>query len=523
MRNFAALWNEKPLLVILIAALFLRLVAVVFSMGYAVHADHFMVIETAQAWLDGTSYSNWLPGLKVNPEAAPVGSSVAFVGLHYWLFSLFEFVGITNASSKMLLLRFLYALFSLLVVNYSYRITHLVANKDLARYVGLLMATFWILPFVSVHNFAEFFAVPFLLLATWFLVRPQFRDKPFKWAFFAGIVLGLALSIWFFVFIFITGYFAALLIKRRYNVALLCFVGFALSVILLQGVIDYFVWNQPFAEFITFLQKLEIPFTKPRHTIFSMYVIILLMVLIPPISLFWFFGWIRSAKKNLLVFLPAFFMFIFFSFSIQQHERYIMAVFPFIVISGVIGWNQILQKSLFWNNRPGLHRSMVVVFWIINFSLLFPISTMYSKRSPVEAMLYMQKHKDKVNSILIEDSNRESVKSMPLFYMESWVELYKLPKYQEYADLPEVVMRSRWEYDISTPRYFTTDSANVPDFVLFVGRKRIDERIQRLKPFLPNLTYKKTIKAGVIDRLLYKLNPSRNANQDIYIYEVSKS
>jgi len=385
------------------------------------------------------------------------------------------------------------------------------------------MATFWVLPFVSVHNFAEFFAVPFLLLATWFLVRPQYRDKPLKWAFFSGIVLGIALSIWFFVFIFVAGFFTALLIKRRYKVVLLCFVGFALSALLFQGLIDYYVWDQPFAEFSIFLQNLEIPFTKPRRTIFSMYVVILLLVLIPPISLLWIFGWFKNAKKDLLIFLPAFFMFTFFSFSIQQHERFIMAVFPFIVISGVVGWNQVLQKSLFWNNRPGLYRSMIILFWIINFSLLFPISTMYSKRSPVEAMLYMQKHKNKVSAILIEDSNRSSVKSMPLFYMEAWVELYKLPRYKEHGHMPEIVKRSQWEYEISTPLYFTTDSAKVPDFVLFVGQKRIDERIQRLKPYLPELTYKKTIKAGILDRFLYKLNPKYNVNQDIYIYEVSNS
>lgn len=523
MNKFTRLWNDKPLMVILIIAFFLRLFAVVFSMGYAVHADHFMVVETAQAWIDGTSYSNWLPGLDVNPHATPAGSSIAFVGLHYWLFRLFEFVGILNATSKMLLLRFLYSLFSLLVVNYSYRITHLVANKDMARYVGLLIATFWMLPFVSVHNFAEFFAVPFLLLSTWFLVRPQYRDKPFKWAFFSGLVLGIALSVWFFNFIFIFGFFTVLVVRKRWKVILFSFTGLVISLIVLQGVIDYIVWKEPFVEFFTFLQQLEIPFTKPRRTIFSMYTVILLLAMIPPISFVWLAGWFTSAKKNLLLFLPAFFMFAFFSFSIQQHERFIMAVFPFIVIAGVIGWNQILQKSMFWNNHPGLYRTMVIMFWIVNFLLLFPISTMYSKRSPVEAMLYLQKHKTKINSLLIEDSNRSSVKSMPLFYMEKWVDMYKLPVYKEYNQLPGIVQRSQWEYDISTPRYFLTDSAHVPDYVLFVGRKRLDERIQRLQPYMPDLNYKKTIKAGVIDRLLFKLNPKHNANQDIFIYEVSNS
>jgi hypothetical protein len=518
---FAQLWTQKPLRAIIIIALLLRIIAVIFSKGYAVHEDHFMVIETAQAWLDGTAYRDWLPGGEVNPQAVPKGKSITYVGMHYLLFQFLEFLGVMNAGSKMLIVRLIHALFSLLVVNYAYRITHLVSEKDIARYVGLLVATFWLLPFVSVHNFAEFFAVPFLMLATWFFLRPQYRDKPYKWAFLGGLVLGVAMSIWLFVFLFVIGFFGVLLYQKRWKVAFITFIGFALSMGLLQGVVDYFFWDRPFAELYTFFQQIEIPFTKPRRTIFSMYAVMLLLVLIPPISIFWLVGWVKSAKRNLLLFVPAFLVFLFFSFSIQQHERHIMVVFPFILISSVVGWNRIIQKSVFWNNHPGMHRSMVIFFWIVNFTLLFSASTMYSKRSPVEAMLYLQKHKNTINTVLIEDSNRTSVKSMPLFYMEKWVEMYKLPDYKEYGAPLSVRKRSNWEYIISTPRYFLDSVAHTPDFVLFVGQKSLDERIQRLKPYLPSLQYKKTIKAGIIDRIFFKINPKHNANQDIFIYRVA--
>ncbi|HKK58825.1 MAG TPA: glycosyltransferase family 39 protein [Salinivirga sp.] len=522
MRSFTSIWSRKPLRVIILIALAFRLLAVIFSQGYAVHDDHFMVIETAQAWIDGTTYQNWLPSHDDEFTTGPIGNSFTYVGLHYLLFSGFEAIGIMNANSKMLIIRLLHALFSLLVVNYAYRITHLVSNKDMARYVGLLIATFWILPFVSVHNLAEFFAVPFLMLAIWFMLRPQYRDKPLKWAFLSGLVLGIAFSIWFFIFIFIGGYFIVLATRKRWRVMLVAFLGLMISAGILQGVVDYYIWQQPFAEFTTFLSKLEIPFTKPNRTIFSMYVVMLLVVMIPPISVFWLMGWFRSAKLNLMLFLPAFLMFLYFSFSIQQHERNIMAVFPFIVIAGVIGWNQILQKSVFWNNHPGLYRSMVIFFWVINFAMILPVSTMYSKRSPVESMLFLQKHKNEISDILIEDSNRESVKSMPLFYMEKWINMYKLPDYKEYAEDIELEQRSNYEFVLSTPRYFMNDTAKIPDYVLFVGQKRLDERIQRLKPYIPDLIYQKTIKPGLLDQLLYKLNPKHNVNQSIYIYEVQQ-
>lgn len=522
MKSFTSLWSKKPLRVILLIALLFRLLAVIFSQGYAVHDDHFMVIETAQAWVDGTTYQNWLPSGDNEFNKGPIGNSFAYVGLHYLLIQGMEAIGIMNATSKMLVIRLLHALFSLLVVNYAYRITHLVSNKDMARYVGLLIATFWILPFVSVHNLAEFFAVPFLMLAIWFMLRPQYRDKPFKWAFFSGLVLGLSFSVWFFLFIFIVGFFIVLAIRKRWRVMGFVVLGLVVSVGLLQGFVDYYIWQEPFAELTTFFGNLEIPFTKPNRTIFSMYVIMLLLIMIPPISIFWLLGWFKSARINLLLFFPAFLMFLYFSFSIQQHERNIMAVFPFIVIAGVIGWNQILQKSVFWNNHPGLYRSMVMFFWVINFIVIIPVSTTYSKRSPVESMLFLQKHKNEISDILIEDSNRESVKSMPLFYMEKWVNMYKLPDYKEYGAKNELVKRSNYEYILTTPRYFVSDSANIPDYVLFVGQKRLDERIQRLKPYIPDLIYQKTIKPGIIDRLLYKLNPKHNVNQSIYIYRVQQ-
>jgi hypothetical protein len=521
MNRFTRIWNKKPLQTIIIIALILRLIAVIFSRGYVVHYDHFDVIETAQAWVDGTTSEDWIPDDEGKVEAKPKGVSFTYVGLHYLLFQAFEAIGIMNAGSKMLVIRFLHALFSLLVVSYAYRITHLVSNKDLARYVGLLIATFWLLPFVSVHNMAEFFTVPFLMLAIWFMVRPQYKEKPKKWALFSGLVLGTAFSIWFFNFLFVIGYFIVLILRKRWPSLILSFLGFTVTFALFQGLIDYQIWGKPFVEVTTFFKNLDIPFTRPGDTIFSMYAVLLLLVLIPPISIFWLIGWVRSYKTNLLLFLPAFLMFIFFSFSNQQHERFIMAVFPFIVISGVIGWDKYLTKSVFWNNRPGLYRSMVIVFWAINFILLIPFTAMYSKRSQVESMLYLQQKKRITENILIEDSNRESARSMPLFYMEKWVNMYKLPKYKEYEEL-EITRNSNWEYVISTPSYFQSDSAQIPDYVLFVGRERLDERVQRLQPFLPELKYKKTIKSGIIDRLLYKLNPKYNVNLNIYIYQVQK-
>ena len=82
------LWDEKPLQVVLFAGLFFRVLAAIFSKGYGMSDDHFLVIEPAQAWVDGFNYNNWLP--EKNIQNAPAsGHSFFYPGLHYLLFLFF--------------------------------------------------------------------------------------------------------------------------------------------------------------------------------------------------------------------------------------------------------------------------------------------------------------------------------------------------------------------------------------------------------------------------------------------------
>src|ERR1041384_3880885 len=98
-------WQEKPLVCIMIAAAFFRLLAVIFSKGFGMHDDHFLVIEAAQSWVDHFDYNDWLP-----PRATqPSGHSLFYVGLHYFLFKGLQAIGIFDPQIKMYIVRFLHA------------------------------------------------------------------------------------------------------------------------------------------------------------------------------------------------------------------------------------------------------------------------------------------------------------------------------------------------------------------------------------------------------------------------------
>ena len=46
---------------IMLFGLFFRLMAILFSEGYGMHDDHFLIIESSSSWVDGFDYNNWLP------------------------------------------------------------------------------------------------------------------------------------------------------------------------------------------------------------------------------------------------------------------------------------------------------------------------------------------------------------------------------------------------------------------------------------------------------------------------------
>ncbi len=143
-------YKSNPLGLIMLSALFFRLLAAIFSRGYGWHDDQFLVIEIAQSWVDGIDYYSWLPSADgTNP---PEGFSFFYVGLHYLLFRFFEIISIINPQTKMLFVRLLHAFWSLLIVYYGYKITLHLSNIDNAKLVGWILSLFWFFTMLSVSN-----------------------------------------------------------------------------------------------------------------------------------------------------------------------------------------------------------------------------------------------------------------------------------------------------------------------------------------------------------------------------------
>jgi hypothetical protein len=492
------MWQEKPLLLVMIVAIFSRLLAAIFSRGFGMHDDHFLVIEAAQAWVDGII----VPGEPSSPgkEIIPDGHSMFYMGLHFLLFKFLAFFNFTDPISKMFLVRVLHALASIYSVWLTFRITEKLSSKNDAALAGILMAAIWFLPMLSVRNLVEIFCFPFILAGIWMLIQSTDKKHTLLMYLLAGLVLGTSISIRFQLLVFVGGVGLVLLFQRKWIATLIFGIGVMVSVLLLQGLVDFLIWGYPFAEFIEYVEyNIQAAYhyiTGPWYN----YILLLAGIFIPPVSLMLLFGFFRIWKKQLIIFLPAFLFLVFHSFFPNKQERFIFPIIPFIIIGGVIGWNSFVSKSEYWQrHRKALSRAWVF-FWIVNLVLLIPLSVAYSKKSRVEAMAYLSKYKG-IKVVLAENTNRSSVQMVPRYYSGQWMQaLYK----------------SSGEVRSYMPDSIPCTVAEA-SFVLFYSDENLQARVDTMKKEIPSLVYEKTFGPGFIDVIMHRMNPV-NRNETIYLY-----
>ncbi len=497
-------WDEKPLVLILIAAVFFRLIAVIFSKGYGMHDDHFLVIEAAQSWVDGADYNNWLPSAS-NPNVQPSGHSLLYPGLHYLLFRMLELFGMSEPQSKMYIVRLLHAIYSMSIVYLGYKIAYRCSGIKAAKISGGLLAILFFMPMMSVRNLVEFVCIPPLLYATWLTIKnsESKSNAPF---IVIGILLSLAFSIRFQTTLFIAGFGLVFVLQQKWKQAFLVTLGIAIGLVAVQASTDMVIWGKPFMEFKEYIRYNIVAANEYGKMAWYNYLLLIGGICIPPISLFLLFGYVRSWKKHLLLFLPAFIFLVFHSSFPNKQERFILPVIPFIIILGSIGWCDYMIKSNYWQNHLKLYRGCWIFFFSLNTIPLLFVSGAYSHRNRVESMVYLSTKKD-LNNFIIEESNNESYTMPPKFYVKNWKNEFSVTSLQT-VDSLALKMK-------------TTSADMLPNYVVFNKPENINQRVDNFKKHFPNLVYETTIEPGFIDEVMHFLN-KRNANFTSYIYKIEK-
>ena len=489
-----------PLQQLLILGFLLRLVSVIFSKGFGWHDDHFLIIESSQSWADGF-FNYWLP-TEAEPNREPQGHALFYIGIHYYIFKFFNWVGILDPQIKMFFIRLLHALWSLLIIKYGYKIAEQYGSKKTAWYTGLFLTFYWFMPFMSVRNLVEFVCVPPVLIAIYLLGKKELKTSDFL---AAGLWLGLAFSIRFQTIFVSTGIGLALLLRRESFKHLTALVlSFLVLVFLTQGVVDLIIWKKPFTEFMAYVEYNLNNATAYGTDNWHMYFDLVFGLLIPPLSLVLVAGYFFNWKKTALLFWPVLLYFAFHTYFPNKQERFIMTILPLIMIAGTIGMFDLYAR---YRDKfsPRLFRFCKYFVLILNLLLLPILSTSYSKRHRVEAMYYLYKQPD-ANDFIVEDSNKESDFLLPpLFYFGKWQSTCGINK--------------TYTADSALVYYNSLSYKDKPRYMVFWQAENIEARVDSAKKRFPGLHYQATIEPSLIDKTLFILNPL-NDNQTAFIYKI---
>jgi hypothetical protein len=490
------IWKNQPLWVILSLALILRLTAAIFSKGYSMSDDHFLVIHIAQRWLDG--FSDWL-----NLEE-PKGHSIVYPGLHYLLFYFLKQIGITDPQFKMFIVRLIHATYSLLIVVYGYKLTLKLADLKSARQVGMILALFWILPFMSVRNLIEMVCIPPLMIGYYLIVLGDLNKKDNNY-FYAGLIFGISFIFRYQSLIIPAGIVLVLLTQKSWRHVIRFVSGISLSLFLIQGIVDWIAWGYPFAAFYQYVAfNLAHRFEYVVGPWYQ-YLILILGVFIPPVSFYLIFGFAKTWKKLAVLFWPVLLFFLFHSYFPNKQERFVLPILPFILLLGVIGWQVFISRSNFWNKRIKLLRASWAWFWMINLIMLLVLTFTYPKKTRVEPLIYLSQKED-LSGIIIE-YNKENMPWFPRFYLSKQVPIYRFNIEKSTTQFREEVLSANKAY---------------PNYVFFYGNDQLTDRIERIEKLLAvTLTIDHLIKPSLIDELLHTLNPKHNLNLTSHIYKIS--
>ncbi len=508
MRRLLRFKRRHQFTTVFLIALFFRIIAVIFSRGFGFSSEQFIYVGMPNAWIDNIDYR--LLDIRNSHATAPEGISLFYFSLNYCWFWFLKFIGITNPSLLAFFSRLLHAMVSLLVVSFGYRITDLISGKKAAWYSALVLAACWFMPYVSVHNIAAFACTPFLLYGTLIIIRQEvlraaeFDENLHRSSFIvAGFFLGLGFSVWYQSLLFLIGILLSLMILKNFKASIITSIGIILSIGIVQVIPDIIVWGKPFADLRVFIANSAdylFHFTKTPWIYIS--IVTILLAFIPPVSFMLLFGFFKSAKRNIITFLPVLLYIVYYTIFPNKNEIYILPIIPLFIITGVAGWFSFKENSNFWHKNKLLHKYLWMLTIVVNFILLFFTTTTYSNKAEMKVMSYISNFKD-ADLIVIEDKCNENYRHPAIFYAKQW------PEYM-------IVNRSN-DMDDNIVKMTGKDV----DFVIFRGKDNLEERVKIMTEHYPYMQYEATFEPSVLDIFCHKIKGNQQ-DGSITVYKTVK-
>jgi len=511
MKTLKHIYAQQPVVVILTIALLVRMLAAIFSQGYAMHDDHFLIIESSSSWSDGYDYNKWLPATQqdwvergLKDEVRPEGHSLVYPGVHYLLFESFNFLGLDDPKAQMLVIRILHALFGVWLVYLVYHLAGRITTAFNARLVAWVSALGWAMAFLSVRNLVEIVCIPFLILALMNVHKGMFKAA-LRFGFWAGLCMAMAVAIRYQLLIFVGVLGLVLLVQKRWKLSLGIILGFVLGFGVLQGLLDYLIWGYPFAEMLEYFiynsSEARFDYAAGNSSFFGLnYWLVLSFITVPFIGGFWFFGFFTQWRKQAWLFFPALAFLLFHMSYVNVQERFIFPIMHVVLILGVMGWQEFASKSKFWSRRQTILSGLTQFSCLINFILFLFITTYYGKKARVEASYAL--HNQSEYFFAVQESTVDGfIPMMPVHYIGNWdFEFYPVTNEGDWLN-------------------YASKFDEMKGMILFHGNDKLHERIAKAELYLGPLVSVGTHQPSWQDRLIQWLNPV-NRNDAIHAFRV---
>jgi len=502
-------YSSRPIVFILALAFVVRLIAAIFSQGYAMHDDHFLIIESSSSWAADNDYNNWLPSTQqklvdagYKDELKPEGHSFVYPGVHYLLFEAMNAIGFENPKYQMFVIRLLHAFLGLWTVWLSMRLTRYLSDEKNIILVGWAAALGWAFAFLSVRNLVEIVCVPFLLQALLYFFKSK-KEHLLRFAILSGVFIAITIAIRYQLFIYFGVFGLVLIIQGNWKTAIWILTGFIFGFGLLQGVLDFVIWGYPFAEMIEYfaynMSDARFDYAEDLTRTYGLnYIVILMIITLPIAGIFWFFGFFVQWRKNIILVVPTLAFLVVHMIYVNTQERFIFPMIPMFLILGIIGWNSFRQSSVFWRNKHRLWSRLLQVSWGINIVLLIFSSTYYGKKSRVESA-YLLYENSTYNFAILENTVDGYEPMIPKFYSGNWdFTFLQVGVGEDYAKF----------HDLLKDESF---------LVYFYGENNLEGRLAHVTREFGELEYVNRFKSSFVDRIIQWINPV-NRNDVIVVF-----
>ena len=494
--SWEASYRRQPLVWILSAGAIARLVAVLFSGGYIASDDHFLVVHVAWNWLNGGS--KWLAG-----DIDRSGHSLLYPGAHFLFLWICDRIGFASTELQMVFFRLFHALWSLPLIWIGYRFAEKHGGAKAAELSGWLLAILWIHPLFAVRQLGEMVAAPPLFYALWKAEEAsQEKSANIRMWLLAGLWMGLAFCIRYQTAFSGVGVVVALLLLRKPAAAAWFTIG-ALIGTLPLGIVDWFVYGSPYANpihyFVYNSGALNDYITRPWYN----YILLILGVFIPPLSVLLLVGFVRTWKRLPILFAGTFAFLFVHSAIPNKQERFIATILPELVVLGCIGiawWRGQDKRRL----ADGWYRAAIRVFIVLNSILLIVALFTYNKRAEIKSLAYLQ---DKpISGVILDQRARQF--NAPWFYLgKAWGS-------QKY--LVEVKDNDGFG---ATRQQLETGSVH-PEYVIIYLEKNREQRRKEWEAILGSIVEEKRFGPSLGDWILHRMNPRFNPSFDAVVYRI---